>query len=43
MNFRQREVMEMTPRKFFLLYDEHLELNGLKEKEVTIDQISVAF
>lgn len=29
----------MTPRKFFLLYDEHLELNGLKEKEASIDQV----
>lgn len=39
MNFRQEEVMEMTLRKFFLLYNEHLELNGLKEKEDSIDQV----
>lgn len=39
MNFRQQEVLEMTPRKFFLLYNEHLELHGLKESEVTIDQV----
>jgi len=29
----------MTFRKFFLIYNEYLELNGLKEKEVTVDQI----
>lgn len=29
----------MTLRKFFLIYDEYLEMNGLKEKEVTVDQI----
>lgn len=29
----------MTLRKFFLIYNEYLELNGLKEKEVTVDQV----
>lgn len=29
----------MTLRKFFLIYDEYLEMNGLKEKEATVDQI----
>lgn len=29
----------MTLRKFFLIYDEYLFLNGLKEKEVSVDQI----
>lgn len=29
----------MTLRKFYLIYDEYLELHGLKEKEVTVDQI----
>ena len=31
--------MKMALRKFFLLYDELLKLNGLKEKEVSIDQV----
>ncbi len=39
MNFTEREVFEMTLRKFFLIYDQYLELNGLKEKEVTVDQV----
>ena len=39
MNFTEREVFDMTLRKFFLLYEQYLELNGLKEKEVTVDQI----
>lgn len=29
----------MTLRKFFLIYNEYLELNGLKEEEATVDQI----
>ena len=29
----------MTPRKFFLIYDEYLEMNGLKEKLVSIDEV----
>lgn len=29
----------MTLRKFFLVYDQYLELNGMKEKEVTVDQV----
>lgn len=31
--------MAMTLRKFFLLFDAHLEMNRLKEQEVTIDQV----
>lgn len=31
--------MAMTLRKFFLLFDAHLEMSGLKEQEVTIDQV----
>lgn len=29
----------MTLRKFFLIYNEHLEVNGLKEQELTVDQV----
>lgn len=29
----------MTLRKFFLIYDEYLEANGLKERELTVDQV----
>lgn len=29
----------MTLRKFFLIYDQHLIMNGLKEEEVTVDDI----
>lgn len=29
----------MTLRKFFLLYNEYLDMNGLREKEVTVDDI----
>ncbi|MCI9662077.1 MAG: hypothetical protein HFI80_11195 [Lachnospiraceae bacterium] len=39
LNFRQEEVLAMTLRKFFLLYDEHLEITGQKEREVTVDQV----
>ena len=39
MNYREGDVFDMTLRKFFLLFDEYLEANGLKEKEIPIDQI----
>lgn len=39
MNYREADVFDMTLRKFFLLFDEYLEANGLKEKEITIDQV----
>ncbi len=29
----------MTIRKFFLIYNEYLELNGLKKREMTIDEM----
>nr|DAY90846.1 MAG TPA: hypothetical protein [Caudoviricetes sp.] len=29
----------MTLRKFFLIYDEYLLLNGLKEVEVTVEDV----
>lgn len=30
----------MTPRKFFLLYGEYLDLNGLKKQEKTFDDLA---
>lgn len=39
LGYTEEELFRMTPRKFFRIYNEFLELNGLKEKEVTIDQI----
>ena len=39
MNFSQQEVFDMTLRKFFLIYNEYLEANGLKEQELTVDQV----
>lgn len=39
LNFSESEVMSMTIRKFFLLYNEYLELNGLKKREMTVDEL----
>jgi len=39
LNYTEEEVFRMTPRKFFLIYDEYLEMNGLKEKLVSIDEV----
>lgn len=39
MNYAEREVFDMTLRKFFLIYNEYQELNGLKKKETTIDDL----
>ena len=29
----------MTPRKFFLIYDQYLDMNGLKKKSNTFDDL----
>lgn len=39
LNYTETEIFKMTPRKFFLLYDEYMALNGLKKKEQTIDDL----
>ena len=39
MGYTEKEILAMTPRKFFLIYDQFLEINGLKEKEVTVADI----
>jgi hypothetical protein len=39
LGYSEKEVFIMTPRKFFLMYDQYLEMHGLKEKEVSIDAI----
>lgn len=33
LNYTETEIFQMTLRKFYLIYDEHLELNGIKKKE----------
>ncbi len=38
LHYTEEAVMKMTPRKYFLIYDEYLLLNGLKkEDECAID------
>ena len=37
MNYTEQEVFRMTMRKYLLLYNEHLEYNGLKKKELDLD------
>ena len=37
LGYSENEILYMTPRKFFMVYDEFLVLNGLQEEEVTID------
>ena len=39
LNFSENEVFAMTVRKFFLIYNEYLEMNGLKKREQTIDEL----
>ncbi len=34
LGYTEAEILDMTPRKFHLLYDEYLELNGGKGKAV---------
>lgn len=33
LNLNLAEVEAMPPRKFFTIYNEHLEMNGLKKKD----------
>ena len=33
MGYTERELFWMTPRKFCLIYDEYLDLNGLKKPD----------
>lgn len=39
LGYSETELFQMTPRKFFLLFDAFLELNGLKKKEIGIDDL----
>lgn len=33
LNYSENEVFRMTLRKFYMIYNEYLELNGIKKKE----------
>lgn len=39
LKYSEEEMFRMTPRKFFLMYDEYLELHGLKKKTFGIDDL----
>lgn len=39
MGFSQTEVLNMTMRKFFLIFEEYLKMNGLKKEKKQISCI----
>ena len=39
LGYSESEVLQMTPRKFFLLYDEYLEMSGYRKKKLSIDDL----
>lgn len=40
LGYTEPELFRMTPRKFFKIYDEYLDLNGLRKKdECQIDML----
>lgn len=39
LGFTEEQVMAMTPRKFFVIYDEYLYMNGLQKQVMTIDDL----
>ena len=39
LNGNEKDILFWTMRKFFLLYDQYLEMNGLKKKEMGIDDL----
>ena len=41
LNYRENEVFRMTLRKFYLIYNEYLEYNGLKKKDEELDLDSI--
>lgn len=39
LNYTEKDIFQMTLRKFYLIYGEYLELNGLKKREDLLDMI----
>ena len=39
MGYSERETFAMTPRKFFLIYNEYLIMTGRKKEAQTIDDL----
>lgn len=39
LGFDEQTVMEMTPRKFFRIFDEYQFMNGIKKPEQGIDDL----
>lgn len=37
LNYTEKEIFKMTLRKFYLIYDEYLELSGIKKKKDELD------
>ena len=40
LGYTEDEVFDMTPRKFFMIFDEYRFMNGLKKPEITIDSLA---
>ena len=39
LHYTETELFCMTPRKFFRIYDEYMEMNGIKKTTYAIDDI----
>lgn len=39
LGYGETDVLRMTPRKFFVLYDEYLKINGIRQKLLSIDDL----
>ena len=39
LGYSEEEVLNMTPRKFFVLYEQYAELKGYKKQESGIDAL----
>lgn len=37
LNYTEEEIFQMTLRKFYLIYNEHLIVNGIKKKKLDLD------
>ena len=39
LGFTEKEIFDMTPRKFFKIYDEYLIMSGSKKEPIGIDDM----
>lgn len=39
LGYTEKEVLSMTPRKFYRIYEEYLKINGIEDNFVSMDDL----